>query len=262
MSSSFASLGSSLNHSSIKEAIIGDSLSQTIYCYDESKDIDLADPLKERIQIGTSVFKIVGVCIDPINNGYVTYVPIDELMNATGIFSPNLLLVTLNDSVNHHIAIEDIRSLAKSVDPQLEVFDLSSIINANKAFLDNAWKTIMFIPLLSLASAAICMVSYMMLSIDEQRQEFTMLRAVGVKPKLIVNIAAFESAIVLLGSFGVGISFGVIITLMILMANPIITAATVVTIVVWLVSALAIMFVLSLYPAVKLSKTRILEIGS
>jgi ABC-type antimicrobial peptide transport system permease subunit len=106
------------------------------------------------------------------------------------------------------------------------------------------------------------MVSYMMLSIDEQRQEFTVLRAVGAKPKLIINIAAFESAIVLLGSFGVGLSFGVIITLMILMANPIITAATVATIGAWLVSALVIMFVLSLYPAVKLSKTGILQIGS
>lgn len=262
MSSSFASLGSNLNHSSMKEAVIGDSLSQTIYCRDESKKIDLADPLKERIQIGTAVFKIVGVCIDPMNNGYVTYVPIDELMNATGIFSPNLLLVTLNGSVDHNTAIENIRSLAKSVDPQLEVFDLNPIINANKAFLDNAWQTIMFIPLLSLASATICMVSYMMLSIDEQRQEFTVLRAVGARPKLIVNIAAFESAIVLLGSFGVGISFGVIITLMILMTNPIVTAATVATIAVWLVSALAIMFVLSLYSAVKLSKTGILQIGS
>jgi ABC-type antimicrobial peptide transport system permease subunit len=106
------------------------------------------------------------------------------------------------------------------------------------------------------------MVSYMMLSIDEQRQEFSVLRAVGAKTKLIINIAAFESAIVLLGSFGVGLSFGVIITLMILMANPIITATTVATIVAWLVSALAIMFVLSLYPAVKLSKTGILQIGS
>jgi ABC-type antimicrobial peptide transport system permease subunit len=262
MSSTFAGLGRSLNQSSIKEAVIGDSLSQTMYCPDESKKIDLADPLKERIQIGTSVFKIVGVCIDPINNAYVTYVPMDELINATGISSPNLLLVTLNGSVDRNTAIEEIQSLAKSVDPNLEVIDLSHTINANKAFLGNTWQTIMFIPLLSLASAAICMVSYMMLSIDEQRQEFTVLRAIGARPKLIVNIAAFESAIVLLGSFGVGLSFGVIITLMILMANPIVTAATVATIVAWLVSALIIMFVLSLYPAVKLSKTGILQIGS
>jgi ABC-type antimicrobial peptide transport system permease subunit len=259
---SFASLGRSFNQSSIKEAVIGDSISQTIYYRDESKKITLADPLKERIEIGDSVFKIVGVCIDPINNGYVTYVPLDELINATGISSPNLLLVTLNDSVDHNTAIEDIRSLAKSVDPNLEVFDLSQTINANAAFLGNTWQTIMFIPLLSLVSAAICMVSYMMLSINEQRQEFTVLRAVGAKPKLIVNIAAFESGILLLSSFGVGISFGVIITLMILMANPIVTVTTVASIVAWLVSALIIMFVLSLYPAVRLSKTGILQIGS
>jgi len=262
MPHSFASLGRGLNQSSIKEAVIGDSISQTMYYRDESQKITLADPLKEPIEICGLVFKIVGVCIDPINNGYVTYVPLGELITATGISGPNLLLVTLNDSVDHKTALEDIQNMVKSVDPNLQIYDLSQTINANAAFFGNTWQTIMFIPLLSLVSAAICMVSYMMLSIDEQRQEFTVLRSVGAKPKLIVNIAAFESGILLLSSFGVGISFGVIITLMILMTNPIVTAVTVASIVAWLVSALIIMFVLSLYPAFRLSKKGILKIGS
>jgi ABC-type antimicrobial peptide transport system permease subunit len=213
------------------------------------------------MQIGNLTFPIVGICLDPINNGYVAYVPVEKLMNATGVNSPNLLLVTLNNSVDRNIAIGEVKNAAKSVDSHLEVTDLSPTITANEAFLGSTWQTIMFIPLLSLASAAICMVSYMMLSVYKQRQEFTVLRAVGARPKLIVQIAAFESAIVLLGSFGVGISFGIITTLLILMADPLITATTVATIAAWLVSALAVIFVLSLYPAIKMSKTGILQIG-
>ena len=262
MSPDFVSKGRSLNQNSIKEAIVGDSLAQIMYYRDGKNGVNQADPLMEGINVNGTSFNVVGVCIDPINNGYVVYVPIEELANATGVTSPNLLLVTLNDSTDHASAVEALQNTVKSVDANLDVFDLSQTISADNAFLGSAWQTIMFIPLLSLASAAVCMVSYMMLSIDEQRQEFTVLRAVGAKPNLIIHIAAFESAIVLLGSFGVGTSFGVIITLMILMANPIVTASTVVSIVVYLVSALAIIFALSLYPAIKLSKKGILQIGS
>jgi ABC-type antimicrobial peptide transport system permease subunit len=262
MAADFTSRGRSLNQNGNPEAVIGDSVAQTMYSPNHEKGINLSDPLVEGMQVGDGKFSIVGLCVDPTNNGYIAYVPVEGLINATGTAGPNMLIVTLNNSIDRSTAIEEIRNKAQSIDPQVEVTDLAPTISANVAFLGNTWQTIMFIPILSLASAAICMVSYMMLSIDEQRQEFTVLRAVGAKPKLIINIAAFESAIVLLGSFGVGLSFGVIITFMILMANPIVTAATVATIALYMVAALIIMFALSLYPAIKLSKTGILQIGS
>jgi ABC-type antimicrobial peptide transport system permease subunit len=262
MASDFSSKGRSLNAEGDLEAVVGDSVSQTMYYPDKKSGILLADPLVESMQIGSSPFTIVGVCVDQINNGYVTYVPVETLMNATGTAGPNLLLVTLTGSIDRGGAIAEISRIVKSIDSDLEVFDLEQTIGANEAFLGVAWQTIMFIPLLSLASAAICMVSYMMLAVDEQRQEFAVLRAVGARPKILVNLSAFESAIVLLSSFSIGLSFGVIITLMILMANPLVTAMTIAMIGVWLVSALVVMFVLSLYPAMKLSKTGILQIGS
>jgi ABC-type antimicrobial peptide transport system permease subunit len=262
MATDFVGKGRSLNQNGAMEAVISDSVSQTMYYPDRKRQINISDPLVEGMQVGSGEFDIVGLCVDPINNGYVAYFPVEGLINATGASGPNMLITALNDSIDRTAAIEEIRSIVQSIDPNLEVTDLQPAIAANEAFLGDTWQTIMFIPLLSLASAAICMVSYMMLSIDEQRQEFTVLRAIGAKPKIIINIAAFESAILLLSSFCVGTSFGVIITLMILMAKPIVTITTVASIVAWLVSALIIMFVLSLYPAVKLSKTGILQIGS
>jgi putative ABC transport system permease protein len=118
----------------------------------------------------------------------------------------------------------------------------------------------MLLPLLTLASAAMSLVGYMMLSVDEQRQEFAMLRAVGAKPRLIVGISAIQGAIVLFSSFGVGLSLGVIGTLLILMAHPLVTGVTIASIGAWLLSALAAMYLLSLYPAFKLSKAPILKI--
>jgi len=38
-------------------------------------------------------------------------------------------------------------------------------------FLASTWQTIMLLPLFILASAALCLVGYMMLAVDEQHQE-------------------------------------------------------------------------------------------
>ena len=242
------------------EAVIGDSISQTMYSPHPSKYVVLADPLLESISFQNTNFRIVGVCVDPVNNGLVTYVPIDKLENVTGIFSPNLLLVKLNNSTDRNSAISEVKSAIQAVNPDLDVFDLSGVVKQNTAFLASTWQTIMLLPLFTLASAAMCLVGYMMLAVDEQHQEFAILRAVGAKPRIIVAISAIQSAIVLISSFAVGISLGVIATLLILMTNPLVTSVTVLEITAWLIGALIGMFLFSLYPAFRLAKTSILKI--
>lgn len=252
--------GSFLSDSDNLEAVIGDSISHKLYAPHPSRYIVLADPLLESIKLQNTTFRIVGVCIDPINNGLVTYVPIQKLMTVTGISSSNLLIVKIDDSADRETAITQIRSVIQAVDSNLEVFDLNSLAAQNTAFLASSWQTILLLPLFTLASAAFCLVGYMMLAVDEQHQEFAILRAVGAKPRIIVNISAIQSGIVLLSSFGVGISLGIIITLLILIANPLVTSTTVLIIAVWLASALSGMFLFSLIPAFRLAKTSILKI--
>lgn len=256
------SKGRNLSGNGAFEAVIGDSVAQKMYSPDPAQYIRLSDPLVEGIQIENKNFRIVGINVDPINNGLVAYVPIDRLMNATGIANPNLIVVNIADSADRNSAITEIHALVKAADPGLDVFDLSQTVEQNEAFLGATWQAIMFLPLFTVASAALCMVGYMMLSIDEQRPEFAMLRAVGARPRLIINISAIQGAIVLFSSFGTGISLGTIITVMILMANPVVTTMTVVVISGWLLSALIVMFGLSLYPAFRLAKTAILRIAA
>jgi ABC-type antimicrobial peptide transport system permease subunit len=100
------------------------------------------------------------------------------------------------------------------------------------------------------------------LAIDEQRQEFAVLRAMGAKPKTVLAILAVQSLIVLFSSFAVGISLGVMGTLMILMAQPVVTSFTILEIAGWLLAALFGMFLVSLWPAVRFAKKPILKIMS
>jgi len=242
------------------EAVIGDSLALTMYVRDARNGVAYSDPLLEGLEINGVTFKIVGVCIDPLNNGFVTYVPLDKLANVTGITEPNILFVKLNNSVDSNMVINQIKGMIQASGLALEVSNLSSAIDQNKVFLSSTWQTIMLLPLFTLASATMCLFSFMMLTVDEQHQEFAILRAMGAKPKIIVNISAIQSAIVLFSSFGIGISFGVIITILILMANPLITTTTILLISAWLLSALVTMFILSIFPAFRLAKASILKI--
>ncbi len=244
------------------EAVIGDSVSQTMYSTRPSKYVVLADPLVEGMRFQNTTFNIVGVCVDSVNNGFVTYVPIDKLENATGTSNPNLLLVKLNNTTDRNAAIAQIRSVIQASDSDLDVFDLNGVVEKNAGFLSSTWQTIMLIPLFTLASAALCLVGYMMLAVDEQRQEFAVLRAVGAKPRIIINISTIQTLIVLISSFAIGISLGIITTLIILISNPLVTTFSILEIAIWLAIALIMMFLFSLYPALRLAKTAILKIMS
>ncbi len=232
------------------EAVIGDSIAQTMF----------SQPLVQSIRMQNQAFSIVGVCFDPINNGRVTYVPLKKLQNITGASNPNIVFVTVDPSVDRTVTLTQIKDMINSVNPELTVFELNEVLEKNLEFLGSTWSTVMLLPLFTLTSATLCLIAYIMLAVDEQRQEFAILRATGAKPKTIITILAIQSMIVLLSSCAVGISLGVITTLLILVPHPVVTSFTIIEVAAWLFAALIGMFLLSLIPAAKLAKTPILKI--
>jgi ABC-type antimicrobial peptide transport system permease subunit len=242
------------------EAVLGDSIARDMFSPDPAKDILFSNPLVQSVRLQNSSFRIVGVRVDPLNNGRVIYVPVEKLQNVAGTSGPNIVFVKLDSPTDRDAATAEIRSKINVVDSDLGVFELEDVGEENRRFLTTTWSSIMLLPLFTLISAALCLVGYIMLAVDEQHQEFAILRAIGAKPRIVVAILAFQSITVLLSSFGVGTSFGVIITLLILMSKPLVTSITVIEIAAWLFTALGGMFILSLYPAIRLAKTSILKI--
>jgi ABC-type antimicrobial peptide transport system permease subunit len=172
----------------------------------------------------------------------------------------NLILVKIETSSNRTEVLNRIREKVAEVNEDYEVFELNQILEENIGFLDYVWSTILFLPLFSLASASLCLMCYIMLIITEQRQEFGVLRALGAKPKTVLEIVSWQSFVVLLSSCALGIAFGIIITLLILVSEPLVTSFTIMEIAGWLLMALAATFVFSLYPAIKFSKKSLIQI--
>jgi len=239
-------------NSSSSEAVVGDSIAVTTF----------EIPLLQSFRIQNATLDIVGVCLDPINNGVVVFVPFETLKNITNVSNSNILLVQLDSSVDRSSVIMQMQECLAGVNPDLAIFELNETLEKNVGFLEATWSVITFLPLFSLAAATLCLIGYLVLAINEQRHEFAVLRSMGAKPKTVFVILALQSLIVLFSSFAVGISIGVMITLMILMSQPVVTGFTIITIAGWLLAALFGMFLLSLWPAVRFAKKPILKIMS
>jgi ABC-type antimicrobial peptide transport system permease subunit len=232
------------------ESIVGDSLARKIFTM----------PLNQSITLSNRSFDVVGVCLDPINNGNVTYVPLKTLQNAIGATESNIVLAKIDPLANYTETLNQIRTKVITADASFEVFELNQIVDENLGFIGYLWSTIMFLPMFSLTATFSCLTGYVSLVLAEQQHEFGVLRALGAKPRALIAIVAVQSLIVLVSSYAAGVSLGIITTLLILVPEPIITSYTVIEIASWLLVALAATFIVCLYPAVKLSRKPILEI--
>ena len=242
--------GDFLNGNSTSDVVLGDTLGLKLF----------SQPLAQNATLFEREFRIVGVCLDPINNGNVTYVPLRVLQSATGISRPNIVMVRIDATTNRKEALNQINITVRTMDSEFEVSELDEILNKQISFLGYIWSTIMLLPMLSLSAAALCLIGYVVLTISEQRQEFGILRAVGAKPRTVVGIVMTQNLLVLLSSWAAGIALGIMATLMILIPEPLVTGSTMAEIAVWLLLALAAIFASGLYPALRFARKPILEI--
>jgi putative ABC transport system permease protein len=243
--------GRFLNSEQGLQAVVGDTIAARMF----------DEPLNQSIKLlGRSAeLEIVGVCLDPIDNGFVTYVPLNVLMSMTNLSRPNAVMIKVNASANYAAVVNQLGTIVDSSSPDFEVLELNTELEKSINFLGYTWSVVMFVPLFSLVSVSSCLVGYVTLSISEQRQELGILRALGVKRKSVLGIISMQTLLILLSSCAVGISFGTIITLIILVPDPIVTSFTVLEIASWLLAGVTAMFLLSSYPAARFSGKPLLE---
>jgi len=230
------------------EVVVGDTLSKELF----------SDPLSEGLRVVGRSLTVVGVCLDPINNGKVAYVSFQALQNASGISGPNMVLLKPDQPVNQTF-LNQLSATVNAVNPEFKVLDLNDVLDKCLGFIGYMWSTVMILPLFSLIAASICLVGYVMLTVDEQRQEFGVLRAVGAKPSMVLNVVSGQSLLVLLSSYAIGVAFGIIATLLILVQEPLVTVYTVLEISGLLTVAFVATFVSSLYPALRFARKPLLE---
>jgi len=241
--------GRVLNNTDMYSVLIGDTLAY--------QNFDNAQ--KQSALIFNKKFEIAGVCLDPLNNGDVVYMPIKALYESTERSGYNLLLLKI-DPLNYSKTITEIKDKISGTD--LEISELNLILDKHLNFLNRVWSLIMALPLFSLATATLSLLSYMMLSIAGQQRELGIMRALGAKPRTIVKTIFLQAFLIVLASGAIGISVGFAITWLFLIPEAVVSFLTLTTIMGWLLLAIVIISLTSLYPAVRTTKKSIAQIIS
>jgi putative ABC transport system permease protein len=218
-----------------------------------------AEPQNQSIKVLDEIdetFDIVGVCLDPLNNGKVVYMPLDALSTALGQSGYNLLFLKIDPSNSSQVLAKIENEISGK---NLELVELNEILGKHVNFLNSIWSFVMFLPLFSLATATLCLLSYLMLSIAGQQREFGIMRALGAKPRSIVKIIFAQALLITLVSGAIGISVGLFVTFVFLIPEPVISQYTLVSVAGWLLLALGLLCLSSLYPAVKAVKKSVVS---
>jgi len=230
--------GRTLNKTDRYSAVIGDSLAFRIF----------ANPMKQGVKIFEQNFDIVGVCLDPLNNGNVVYVPLESLSETVGSSRVNLLFVKIDPSLRPQVLDDIGREISGT---ELEVLELNDVLQRHLGFLGYVWSLVMFLPLFSLVTATLCLLGYRVLSVSAQKRDFGVMRALGAKPLTIIKLMVAESLLILLLSGAIGIFTGLFVSLVFLIPEPVITSDVLFVIVGWLLLALGLILLSSLYPATR-----------
>lgn len=242
--------GEFLKEDRLGSAVIGDSLALKMF----------SQPLVQSIMFSNASFHVSGVCVDPINNGKVTYVHMRTLESLCGVSGPNILLVRLDHSSDRSDILNRLRFVVTGLNGNFEVLELRETVEKNAGFLGYVWSTVATVPLFALAAAAFCLTDYVALTTSQQKEEFGILRAVGARPRTVLKIVAAQNMIVLLSSFGAGVAVGLMLSLLFLVQKPFVSTYGMLEISTGMLLVLAVTFAFSLYPSVRLSKKPILEL--
>jgi ABC-type antimicrobial peptide transport system permease subunit len=184
------------------------------------------------------------------------YMPIETLHKDIGQQGYNLVLLQIDPSENPQVIAQIENEATRE---NLNVVELDTVLDKHVNFLSNIWSLVMFLPLFSLATAAISLLSYLMLSISGQQHEFGVMRALGAKPRAIIKIVFSQALLIIMVSGAVGISVGLFITFGFLIPEPVISQSTIISVSTWLLVILGLLCVSSLYPALKAVKKTVVD---
>ncbi len=241
-------MGKIFDEASNKGTIIGDSLALKMFDKPQNQSIKVHEQGFEM------TFSITGVCLDPLNNGMVVYAPLSELSTAFGQSRCNLLFLKIDPSERSQILDEIENEISGK---NLELVELNKVLDKHVNFVNQIWSFVMFLPLLSLATATLCLLSYLMLSITGQQREFGVMRALGAKPSSIMKIVFTQALLITLVSGTIGISLGLLVTFVFLIPEAVVSQHTLFSVVGLLILTLSLLCLSSLYPAMKATKKTI-----
>jgi ABC-type antimicrobial peptide transport system permease subunit len=230
-------------------ALIGDSLALNMFTDARNQKIKIFEDYSRP-------YEIVGICVDQLNNGKVVYLPLAKLYESIGHEGMyNIIFVQSNPSDKQLISqIMDTVST-----DNLTVIELDTDLAKHVSFLNNIWSLVIFLPMFSVATVTLSLLSYVLLSVSEQKNDLSIMNALGATRKTIVKTVVTQFSLIILTSGAIGITVGALISFKFLIPNPVISQSTLSYAIIGILAILATLCTISVFPALKAGKKPVLE---
>lgn len=233
--------GRTLNKTDKYSAILGDSLAGRILTY----------PPDQKVTIMGKDFAVVGVAFDPLNAGFVAYLPLNALTFNSNETSYNLVLV----KIDPYTSSEALKEISKALNgTELQIVELNPILDRYHRFFQSVWSSFTVISLFFSITMALCLFTHTTLHITEQEAEIAIMRALGAKPKKVVAIVMMQAVLIILVSGIIGISTGLYASFVFLIPTPTIFQGSLLVVGGWLFLTFSLLLVSGLYSAIQIAR--------
>jgi len=236
--------GQKIRDEDLNNVLLGDTLAMNLF----------EDPFQQSFKAFDHEFHTVGVCLDPLNNGMVVYMPYEGLSSVIHYSGYNILLVQVEPS-NRTGTLERIEDAISG--SGLILVDLSQSLDKQVVFISQIWSMLLSLSLLSFISAITSLVGFLMLSVSGQQRDLGIMRALGAKPRTILKVILFQTFLLVLAGAVFGVPIGLAVILIFLIPEPVISQNAVVVIALLISGLIAALCLASLYPARKAAQISI-----
>ncbi|MFX1452214.1 MAG: FtsX-like permease family protein [Promethearchaeota archaeon] len=153
------------------------------------------------------IYKVLGICSDPINGGNVLYMNIDHLQEISNVSDHNLLLI----KYFHPGSIIKIAKKLQELDNEYIMLGTDWFLNNNLSYTHIFWIPFLIFPFILFGIVFFNLISHLKSSVERQRRDFGILKALGARSSLIKRTIFFQSIIEILLSSALGVFIGGII---------------------------------------------------
>ncbi len=217
-------------------AVIGDTLANDFF--------EAATYQKLELENG-GLYEISGVFYDPFCAGNATYVSLNSIQedyNLNG--SINLITIGVSPEIDHTNLIENLENVIQNeYSDDFIVADLTEIFEQNIISIDILIFISMIIAFLLFILIIYALKFFQDANFQEKAKDYSVIRAIGGKAKLIKDIMFYEDLMIILISMGIALGFSLIFNNIFLLGQNAILPSIFEVLSVWLIiSGLIIVF--------------------
>ncbi|MFW9788476.1 MAG: FtsX-like permease family protein [Candidatus Thorarchaeota archaeon] len=146
------------------------------------------DPLIQNLEVQGNTLEIKAQAFDILNGGMMALMELSELQNSFGVSGTNLVLVQLEDYDDS--LISEIEILAESYG--FGIFRQQDVLEGNLETIDAIWALLNPLALVTLLSAFLSLMNYLLVSVFGRLRDYIIMRSVGAKPSFIAKVMIAE----------------------------------------------------------------------